>query len=273
MNNQYGYIRVSPKIKEIDQRIKALNEFSTEIKVFVETNVRGRVPLGERPQFQILKQQLNRGDELVVWWLSDFGREFEECHHQISALLAEGVTVKTLNQSLTFCAENETSEALLRMLQGYAEHGHQRRLMAAHLGRKALLNNPDEWQRKFRGRRGDSEKHAQIAQLLFEGKTLQSIAEETETSMSTVKRVKARLRDSDDLGELSTRGNGRGQGRGDDLSAGHHHGGNRRHGRQHAGRGDHHGKVGRGRGAFSINSGDAQPSQATVDEEQAPASE
>jgi DNA invertase Pin-like site-specific DNA recombinase len=224
MNQQYGYIRVSPKIKEIDQRIKALNEFSTEIKVFVETHVRGKVPLNDRPQFQLLKQELQSGDELVVWWLNDFGREFDECHQQIEALLAEGITVKTVNQSLVFCAGNSISDALLRLLKGYAEHGVHRRLMAAHLGRKALQQNPEEWQRKFRGRQGDNQKHTQIAQLLFEGKTLQSIADQMDTSMSTVKRVKAKLRESDDLGELRTRGDGRGKGQGRSQGRGRRHG-------------------------------------------------
>ncbi len=69
--------------------------------------------------------------------------------------------------------------------------------------------------------------HQEIAQALFEGKTLQAVAEETGASMSTVKRVKAHIKDSDEMGNL------RGRGRHGHHS-GKHHGrqGGRGHGRR-----------------------------------------
>ena len=67
---------------------------------------------------------------------------------------------------------------------------------------------PQMWKQKFRGRPADKAKHQHLATLLLEGNTLQSVAEQCDVSLSTVKRVKAKLNQFDEEGSLRRRGDG-----------------------------------------------------------------
>ena len=96
------------------------------------------------------------------------------------------------------------------MMQGFAESEKHKRLFAAELGRRSIKKDCEGWKAKFRGRQVNEEMHQQIAQALFEGKTLQAVADETGASISTVKRVKAKIKENDELGHLRGRGYGRG---------------------------------------------------------------
>ncbi len=205
----YGYIRISPKIKDIDNRIDALKNYNENIQLIMETKIRGNIPLLERPRFSELNTKLQQGDELTVWWIDELGKEFATCVSNIKHLINRGITIKTLVQSLEFRLDDSITDSLIKMLQGYADSEHHRRIFAAEMGRRALREDHENWKAKFRGRKRDEGKHREIAQALFEGKTLQNVAEETGASLSTVKRVKAKIKDQDELGHLRERGHGR----------------------------------------------------------------
>ncbi|MBF8999868.1 recombinase family protein [Vibrio nitrifigilis] len=237
MSHCYGYIRVSPKIKDIDSRIEALKTQYQDIELFVETGIKGGVPLSERPKFQELDAKLENGDELVVWWIDELGKEFSHCLNNIKTLIDKGITIKSNVESLEFKLNDNISDALIKMLKGYAESEKHRRLFAAELGRRALKQEPGHWKEKFRGRQKNEGQHQEIAQALFEGKTLQAVADETGASLSTVKRVKAKIKQQDELGTLRGRGHG---GRG--------HGGKGHGGRGHGSRGDGSRDHGKGMG-------------------------
>lgn len=237
MSNNYAYIRVSPKIADIEQRVESFTEMDSTTTVIKETNIRGKIDLNERPAYQSLRKQLKSGDSLLVWWIDELGCDIKRCLTHLSTLLDDGISVKTVKQRLEFKPDDIASEAMLRLMAGYAEMEECHRLAAAEFGRRALKENPEMWKEKFRGRRRDTEQHQAIAQALLEGKTLQAVAEETGSSLSTIKRVKSKLRDGDDLGQLRTRGSGNGKG--------HGHGGRHGHG---DGRGRGKGMRGRGQG-------------------------
>jgi len=127
-----------------------------------------------------------------------------------------------------------------------------------------LREDSEKWNEKFRGRKKNEGMHQEIAQALFEGKTLQAVAEAkgktlqavaeaTGASLSTVKRVKAKIMDNDEMGNLRGRGHGRHGGRSELGERGH--GGRGEHGGRggHEGRGEHgrHGHhAGRGGSGF-----------------------
>lgn len=226
MTTCYGYIRTSPKINDIDSRIQAFSTYKSDIELFKETQVRGGVPLAERPVFTELDKKLNQGDELTIWWIDELGKEFSVCLNNIKSLIGRGVIIKTIVQDLEFKQDDQITGALVKMMQGFAESEKHKRLFAAELGRRSIKKDCEGWKAKFRGRQVNEEMHQQIAQALFEGKTLQAVADETGASISTVKRVKAKIKENDELGHLRGRGYGRG---------GKH--GERRHGeRKHGGR-------------------------------------
>ncbi|MDO6708756.1 recombinase family protein [Photobacterium sp. 1_MG-2023] len=197
MPNLYGYIRLSPKMTDPEALVRQITEVSPDLQLFRETGIRGNIPAEARPQYRALCEALQPGDQLVVRWITDLGFHFDACHQTLRQLLDQGVIVRTLTQPLTFKAECPITDALLLMLKGYASSQTQQRLWAAEASRHTLRKDSAAWQEKFRGRRANHALHREIAQLLRSGKTLQSVAEETGASLSTVKRVKAKMQQND----------------------------------------------------------------------------
>ncbi|MEI8593553.1 recombinase family protein [Photobacterium sp. Hal280] len=193
MSALYGYIRLSPKMSDPEALIRQITGYDPELRLFRETGIRGNVPAEERPQYRALFDALKPGDQLIVRWLTDLGFHFDACHQTLQQLLDKGVIVHTVNQPLTFKPDCPVTDALLLMLKGYANSHTQHRLWAAEAGRDSLRQDQAAWKEKFRGRRANHEVHRQIAMLLRAGKTLQTVADETGVSLSTVKRVKAKM--------------------------------------------------------------------------------
>ncbi len=131
MTKHYGYIRISPKITDIDSRIQAFSTYNAGIELFTETGVRGGVPLTERPVFTELDKKLSQGDELIVWWIDELGKEFATCINNIKTLINRGVTIKTIVQDLEFKLDDQITNALVKMMHGFAESEKHRRLFAA----------------------------------------------------------------------------------------------------------------------------------------------
>lgn len=186
-----GYLRVSPKVEDIDNRIDVMT-IEAQAALYIERGIRGNVALKERPEFQKAYSQLKAGDTLLIWWMTDFGLGFKLAYEVITDLLNKGISVKTYHQNLIFKPKDKQTETMLRLIKGYEEIETYQRLMAAELGRRKLKGNPEDWQAKFKGRRANHELHQRIAGLLTSEKTLQAIADETGASISTVKRVKAK---------------------------------------------------------------------------------
>ncbi|EKO3842482.1 recombinase family protein [Vibrio harveyi] len=201
------YTRHSPKNRAYPEQLNALKAFDPEA-IHLEDKVRGCTPPAKRHAFQQLINTVQSGDTVVLWWLTAFGRDFNQALNTIQALLDQGVTLKTVCEPLTFEPGSVQTQTLISLLSGYGQVQTQHRLFAAEQGRKALKDNPQMWKQKFRGRPADKAKHQHIATLLLEGNTLQSVAEQCDVSLSTVKRVKAKLNQFDEEGSLRRRGDG-----------------------------------------------------------------
>jgi DNA invertase Pin-like site-specific DNA recombinase len=201
----YIYSRYSPRNLAYSENLKILKELDPEAKHF-EDQLRGCVPPAERLAFQQLVNIIQPGDTVIVWWLTAFGRDFNQSLNTINQLLDKKVTLKTVCEPMRFEPDSSETQTLLTLLAGYGKVQTQHRLFAAEQGRQAIKDQPEVWKQKFRGRPADKAKHQQIAILLLEGNTLQYVAEQCEVSLSTVKRIKAKLNDFDDEGGLRTRG-------------------------------------------------------------------
>ncbi|WP_299793490.1 recombinase family protein [uncultured Shewanella sp.] len=201
----YLYTRFSPRNKAYPEQLAALRALVPDAEHF-QDKVRGDVPPMERAAFSQLFSSLKSGDRVIIWWLTDFGHDFSQTLQVITSLLEKRVILQTACEPLEFEAESAHSQALLTLISGYGKVQTQRRLFAAEQGRKALKEKPELWKQRFSGRPANKEKHRQIATLLLEGETLQSVVERCDVSLSTVKRVKARLNEFDDEGCLRRRG-------------------------------------------------------------------
>lgn len=201
----YLYSRYSPRNRAYSENLKILKSAAPEAKHF-EDKLRGCVPPAERRAFQQLINAIQPGDTVIIWWLTTFGREFNQALNTIKQLLDKKVTLKTVCESMSFEPDSNETQTMLTLLAGYGKVQTQHRLFAAEQGRRAIKGQPDVWKKKFRGRPADKTKHQQIATLLLEGNTLQHVADQCDVSLSTVKRIKAKLNDFDDEGGLRTRG-------------------------------------------------------------------
>ncbi|MBY5945560.1 recombinase family protein [Photobacterium rosenbergii] len=201
---KYIYSRFSPRNTDYQQQIDALNHSEPSAEQ-VQDRVRGDVDPMARQGFHQLYDKLKEGDVVWVWWLTAFSHDFNMVQATVASLLDKGVTLKTLSEPLTFVPDSESSLVLLSLLSGYGNVQTRKRLLAAEHSRKAMKENPELWQQKFRGRPADREKHRQIATMLLEGHKLQHVADSCGVSISTVKRVKSKISQFDDEGALRTR--------------------------------------------------------------------
>lgn len=201
MSQTYAYIRRSPKNKDLERQIEAISHSYPDVNWLEDTQIRGYVPFTQRPAFEEYKDKFKPGDVVVVWWIDALGHHFEACHQAILSLLALDVEVKTISQNLSFKKDDFTTNALLAMLQGFAQSETQKRLSAAELARHKLREHPDKWQKKYRGRPKNKALHQQILSLLLSGETLHSTAQQTQASLSTVKRVKAKITHMKEIGQ------------------------------------------------------------------------
>lgn len=189
----HAYQRLSPKNRAQSEHRQAVQALFPEVTWHQEQGVRGNVPASERPVLSALLAALQTGDVLALHWIACLGRDIADVVQVITALLEKGVVIETVVQRLRFSPADPSTQAMLQLLAGMAEQQTRRRLVAAEWGREALREDKESWNQRFKGRPADKKRHRQIAELLLEGETLQACASKTGASLSTVKRVKARM--------------------------------------------------------------------------------
>ena len=91
-----GYARVSTFDQNTDLQKDALEKVGCE-KIFTDI-VSGTVPL--RPGLTKVKEQLRKGDILVVWRLDRLGRSLKDLIEWMNYLDTEGVALKSVQESI-----------------------------------------------------------------------------------------------------------------------------------------------------------------------------
>lgn len=205
MEQQYIYARMSPKFKQQPQHNDDMLQHYPKAELMLETGIRGNIPASERPVLQQLIEQVNKGDTVLVWWLNCLGNNFSDIRHSLLQFIDKGVTVNTFDQQLSLDSNSTMLPLLKTLLSGFANNERHSRLAAAELSRQSLRQDPEQWREKFKGRKSNKKNHIKIATALIEGKTLQQTAEEVGVSLSTVKRVKAKIIEKGDTGDMRLR--------------------------------------------------------------------
>lgn len=120
----YGYVRVSTKEQIVDRQLVAM-------KAAGVTNILIDKASGkdfDRPQYQVLRKRLKRGDLLVVQSLDRFGRSYDDIIDEWRYLVKTvGVDVKVLDMPLLDTRQGEgligkfVSDIVLQILSFVAE--------------------------------------------------------------------------------------------------------------------------------------------------------
>ena len=191
-----GYVRVSTKKQNIQMQIDDIKEKYPDAKIVDEGFCSGVVPAAERPEFSgLMKHGLRSGDTLVVWWIDRLGRDYYDVDNVIRDLLHRGVTIKTINQDMTFSYNSNemldmTTNIQISMITAMAAAERKTRLASAEAGRKVLRQDPKAWAEKFAGRKANEALHTKVLDLLRDGVSIRKTAMELDCGISTVQRVK-----------------------------------------------------------------------------------
>lgn len=138
---------------------------------------------------------MRKDDVLVVWWIDRLGRDYHDSETTIRELLNRGVTIKTINQNMTFAysgndMQDMTINIQLTMITAMAAAERKNRLASAESGRQAIKQDPKLWAEKFSGRKPNMARKAKIIELLEQGLSIRKIAARVGCNPSTVQRVK-----------------------------------------------------------------------------------
>jgi DNA invertase Pin-like site-specific DNA recombinase len=91
-----GYARVSGNDQVHDFQVDSLKAAGCE-KIFTDT-ISGTV--SERPGLTNLKEQLRKGDTLIIWRLDRLARSLKDLIHWMRYLDNEGVLLKSINENI-----------------------------------------------------------------------------------------------------------------------------------------------------------------------------
>ncbi|HHG3551196.1 recombinase family protein [Vibrio parahaemolyticus] len=196
-----GYVRTSTNKQSVASQVSELKNVCPSMELHVDEGISGTVPVKERKVLLQLVNKLRKGDRLWVWWIDRLGRNAEEVESVVRDLLKRGVTIKTINQTMTFKPftgnpmEDMVVKTQLLMITAMAEAERMNRLQSAEDGRKAMRNGAlsksgKTWAEAFQGRKPDIKKHRRILSLLEQGMSVRGIAKEIGCSPSTVQTVK-----------------------------------------------------------------------------------
>jgi DNA invertase Pin-like site-specific DNA recombinase len=111
-----GYKRVSTIIQSTERQLDGV---ATD-KVF-EDKLSGKDT--NRPQLIAMLEYVRDGDTVVVHSLDRLGRNLDDLRRLVKGMVSKGVTVKFLNENLTFSSgeSNHFSELMLNMLASFAQ--------------------------------------------------------------------------------------------------------------------------------------------------------
>lgn len=165
MSRVYGYARVSTKDQHLDRQLIELGKYVDERFIFTDKQSGKNM---DRPQYQLLRKIVQKGDILYIHSLDRLGRDKQQIKEELEYFKAEGVRVKILDIPTTMMDIQEGQEwlidminnLLLEVLSTMAEHERitikQRqaegiaaaRLKGKHLGRPAAVM-PEGFQKVY----------------------------------------------------------------------------------------------------------------------------
>ena len=170
MGRIWGYIRVSSKDQNEDRQVDEILPLVTNKAHLIIEKQRGKD--FNRPQYQWLKQLMEKGDTLVIKSLDRLGRNYEQIKDEWREITKQGINIKVIDnplldtskyaendlmsqflsnivlEVLSFVAENERKTIKQRQAEGIASA----KAKGKHLGRPKfeLPENWNEIMRKWR---------------------------------------------------------------------------------------------------------------------------
>lgn len=185
----FGYARVSTKSQardgnSLEAQKEALLAAGAE-KIYVDTFTGTKM---DRPEFVRMKNQLRKGDTVIITKLDRLARSVSQASGLITEMIDDGVTINVLNLGIL---SNDSVNTLMRnILLSFAQFERDMIVQRTQEGKAlAKLNNPDF--REGRPRKWDDEQ-LDNAMSLLKDHSYSQVTKYTGISKSTLIREKKR---------------------------------------------------------------------------------
>lgn len=185
----FGYARVSTKSQardgnSLEAQKEALLAAGAE-KIYIDTFTGTKM---DRPEFVRMKNQLRKGDTVIITKLDRLARSVSQASGLITEMIDDGVTINVLNLGIL---SNDSVNTLMRnILLSFAQFERDMIVQRTQEGKAlAKLNNPDF--REGRPRKWDDEQ-LDNAMSLLKDHSYSQVTKYTGISKSTLIREKKR---------------------------------------------------------------------------------
>lgn len=180
----FGYARISSRDQNLQRQLTVLEPICD--KIFTEKE--SGKSTSERPVLLSLLAQLRENDTLVAHAIDRLARNTRDLLEIIDNLVARGITVQFLANSMSF-DNSPQSRLILTMMGAVAEF--ERGMIASRRNEGIALAKEA---RKYKGKQKNQELHKKIIDMLHAGKnTPDEIAKLCDCGRATVFRVKKEL--------------------------------------------------------------------------------
>lgn len=177
----FGYARVSTKDQNLERQLSVLNPVCDKI---IAEKASGK-STSERPELQALVSHLREGDTLIVKSIDRLARNTKELLDLVDKLVEQGVTVKFLDNSMSF-DNSPASRLILTMMGAVAEF--ERGIIASRRDEGIAIAQKAG---KYKGKQKNHSLHAKIIEMLKTEKySPDEIAKLCDCGRATVFRVK-----------------------------------------------------------------------------------
>ncbi len=181
----FGYARVSSKDQNLERQLVVLNPICDRV---ISEKASGS-STSERPELQVLISHLREGDTLIAKSIDRLARNTRELLGLVDKLVEQGVTVKFLDNSMSF-DNSPASRLILTMMGAVAEF--ERGIIASRRNEGiAIAQNAG----KYKGKQKNLSLHTKIIDMLNTEKySAEEIAKLADCGRATVFRIKKEMR-------------------------------------------------------------------------------
>ncbi|UYM55129.1 recombinase family protein [Leclercia adecarboxylata] len=180
----FGYARMSDRSQNLDRQLAVLEPVCDKIVTEKESGK----STSERPELLNLLSHLREGDTLIAHSIDRLARNTRDLLEMIDNLVARGITVQFLANSMSF-DNSPQSRLILTMMGAVAEF--ERGMIASRRNEGIALAKQA---RKYKGKQKNHVLHSKIIEMLQAGKnTPDEIAKLCDCGRATVFRVKKEM--------------------------------------------------------------------------------
>ncbi|BDW84330.1 recombinase family protein [Roseicyclus marinus] len=198
------YARVSTSDQTLDHQVAQARKAGFTIDEVIADHGQSGVStiLSERPEGRRLFDKLRRGDTLVVRWVDRLGRNYQDVTDTIRHFIRQGVTIKTVINSMTFdgATTDPTQQAVRDALIAFMAATAQAQAEATKEAQRAGIEHARETKAEaYRGRKPsyDRTQLALVRDMTGTGAGTSEVARATGLSRQTVLRIRGDMAEAE----------------------------------------------------------------------------